>query len=284
MVDPLVRSVPGNVVVTLTQVKLQAEGDRQRRSSSFSPAMSQDRWSRHIVPAPPGRRLGHGPPLHRRAAHDHRWPDRPRRQGFVRKPPKRVDFLLRYRRDFPLAIVEAKAATNSRRCRAAGTAYAEMLRLKFAYATNGPEIVEVDYFTGAETFRTPIPRRMSLVPLPGRRWSRERSRGRPPAHALQSRRRQGRALLPADRDQPHRRGHPARSAAPARHHGDWYGQDRRGLPGLLEAMEQPLEPRRRAPAPRSSTWRTAASSSTSRRTASSPPSAMPATRLIRARW
>jgi type I restriction enzyme R subunit len=31
-------------------------------------------------------------------------------QGFVRKPPKRVDYLLRYTRDFPLAVVEAKAA------------------------------------------------------------------------------------------------------------------------------------------------------------------------------
>ena len=33
-------------------------------------------------------------------------------KGFVRKPPKRVDYLLRYTRDFPLAVVEAKAATR----------------------------------------------------------------------------------------------------------------------------------------------------------------------------
>src|SRR5258708_33662575 len=31
-------------------------------------------------------------------------------KGFVRKPPKRVDYLLRYTRDFPLAVVEAKSA------------------------------------------------------------------------------------------------------------------------------------------------------------------------------
>ncbi|MEO6002169.1 MAG: hypothetical protein ABIZ04_03610 [Opitutus sp.] len=31
-------------------------------------------------------------------------------KGFVRKPPKRVDYLLRVERNFPLAIVEAKAA------------------------------------------------------------------------------------------------------------------------------------------------------------------------------
>ena len=30
-------------------------------------------------------------------------------KGFLRKPPKRVDYLLRFRRDFPLAIVEAEA-------------------------------------------------------------------------------------------------------------------------------------------------------------------------------
>ena len=46
--------------------------------------------------------------------------------------------------------------------------YAEMLRLKFAYATNGPEIVEVDYFTGAETFRT-------SYPTPDELWSRYRA-------------------------------------------------------------------------------------------------------------
>src|SRR5476649_1912087 len=31
-------------------------------------------------------------------------------KGFIRKPPKRVGFLLRYTRDFPLAVVEAKAS------------------------------------------------------------------------------------------------------------------------------------------------------------------------------
>ncbi len=34
-------------------------------------------------------------------------------KGFVRKPPMRADFLLRYTRDFPLAVVEAKAAYKS---------------------------------------------------------------------------------------------------------------------------------------------------------------------------
>lgn len=34
-------------------------------------------------------------------------------QGFVRKPPRRVDYLLRFERNFPLAVVEAKAAWKS---------------------------------------------------------------------------------------------------------------------------------------------------------------------------
>lgn len=37
----------------------------------------------------------------------------PAGKGFIRKPPKRVDYLLRYTRDFPLAVVEAKAGYKS---------------------------------------------------------------------------------------------------------------------------------------------------------------------------
>src|SRR6516225_6070145 len=87
-------------------------------------------------------------------------------KGFIRKPPKRVDYLLRYTRDFPLAVVEAKA---SYRTAADGVqqarAYAEMLGLKFAYATNGPEIIEIDYFTGRETH-------IAVYPTPTELWKR----------------------------------------------------------------------------------------------------------------
>lgn len=72
-------------------------------------------------------------------------------KGFVRKPPKRVDFLLRYRRDFPLAVVEAKASYKTAADAVQqARVYAEMLSLKFAYATNGTDIIEIDYFTGSE--------------------------------------------------------------------------------------------------------------------------------------
>lgn len=79
-------------------------------------------------------------------------------KGFIRKPPKRVDYLLRYRRDFPLAVVEAKAAyKHAADGLQQSKQYAEMLGLKFAYATNGHEIVEFDYCSGLETTRPDYP-------------------------------------------------------------------------------------------------------------------------------
>src|SRR5579862_1284325 len=90
-------------------------------------------------------------------------------KGFVRKPPKRVDYLLRYSRDFPLAVVEAKAAYLAA---ADGLQqakeYAAMLGLKFAYASNGREIIEFDFFTGLEQPR-------SDYPSPAELWQRYRA-------------------------------------------------------------------------------------------------------------
>ncbi len=89
-------------------------------------------------------------------------------KGFVRKPPKRVDYLLRYTRDFSLAVVEAKPAY---RTAADGMQqakqYAEMLGLKFAYATNGHEILEFDYTTGLEA-------KIDAFPTPAELWRRYR--------------------------------------------------------------------------------------------------------------
>ena len=68
-----------------------------------------------------------------------------------RKPCKRADYLLRYARDFMLAVVEAKAAY-----RLPGDGlqqakdYAATLGLKFAYSTNGHGIIEFDFTTGKE--------------------------------------------------------------------------------------------------------------------------------------
>jgi type I restriction enzyme R subunit len=89
-------------------------------------------------------------------------------KGFVRKSPKRVDFLLRYTRDFALAVVEAKEAhlTTADGMQQAKQ-YAEMLGLKFAYATNGHEILEFDYITGLE-------RAVTTYPSPAELWQRYR--------------------------------------------------------------------------------------------------------------
>lgn len=70
--------------------------------------------------------------------------------------PKRLkkkipDFLLYFTRDILLAVVEAKSdnrpATDGLQ---QAKDYAETLGLKFAYSTNGKEIIEYDYFTHTE--------------------------------------------------------------------------------------------------------------------------------------
>ena len=72
--------------------------------------------------------------------------------GKVRRgKQKRADYLLYYRRDYPLAVVEAKeigspVETGVQQARD----YAEILGLKFAYATNGHRIIEIDYIAGTE--------------------------------------------------------------------------------------------------------------------------------------
>ena len=86
----------------------------------------------------------------------------------TRGPRKRADYILRYTRDMMLAVVEAKeegvpAGDGLQQAKE----YAEILGLKFAYATNGHEIIEFDYFTGAE-------RRISAYPTAGELWERIR--------------------------------------------------------------------------------------------------------------
>jgi type I restriction enzyme, R subunit len=96
--------------------------------------------------------------------------------GKVRRgKQKRADYLLYYRRDFPLAVVEAKeiglsAETGVQQARE----YAEILGLKFAYATNGHRIIEIDYIAGTERevdrYATPgelYARLNAAVQLPG---------------------------------------------------------------------------------------------------------------------
>lgn len=69
-----------------------------------------------------------------------------------RQEQKRADYLLRYTRDFPIAVVEAKPESDSPgKGLQQAKEYAEILGLKFAYATNGHQIIEFDYLTGRES-------------------------------------------------------------------------------------------------------------------------------------
>jgi type I restriction enzyme R subunit len=83
-----------------------------------------------------------------------------------RRPGKRADYILRYRPDMPIAVVEAKPDTVP-----AGDGmqqakeYAEILGLKFAFATNGTTILEFDFSTGRE-------RELSAFPSPEDLWRR----------------------------------------------------------------------------------------------------------------
>ena len=87
-------------------------------------------------------------------------------EKIYRRPQKRADYLLRYTRDFPIAVIEAKAEYKTP---GAGLQqakeYAEILGLKFAYATNGHGITEFDYLTGRES-------ELSHFPTPDKLWAR----------------------------------------------------------------------------------------------------------------
>jgi len=79
---------------------------------------------------------------------------------------KRADYILRYRPNLMIAIVEAKASyKNAQDGLQQAKEYALMLDVKFAYSTNGREIIEHDFLTGIEN---------SLLgfPSPDELWSR----------------------------------------------------------------------------------------------------------------
>ncbi|MBI2993620.1 MAG: DEAD/DEAH box helicase family protein [Gammaproteobacteria bacterium] len=86
-----------------------------------------------------------------------------------RRPQKRADYLLRYRPNFMIAVVEAKA---SHKKPADGLQqameYAQFLDLKFAYSTNGQGIVEHDFLTGKQS-------RLDAFPSPEDLWNRLQS-------------------------------------------------------------------------------------------------------------
>jgi type I restriction enzyme R subunit len=79
---------------------------------------------------------------------------------------KRADYLLRYRPDLMIAIVEAKASYKTAEDGLQqAKEYALVLDVKFAYATNGKEIIEHDFLTGKESS-------LSAFPSPDELWCR----------------------------------------------------------------------------------------------------------------
>ncbi len=83
-----------------------------------------------------------------------------------RAKQRRADYILYHRRDFPIAVVEAKesglpAENGVQQARE----YAELLGLRFAYATNGRRIIEIDFTTGSE-------REVEAYPTPDELWNR----------------------------------------------------------------------------------------------------------------
>lgn len=83
-----------------------------------------------------------------------------------RQPQKRADYLLRYKPDFMIAVVEAKAEyKNPRDGLQQAKEYAQILDLKFAYSTNGRGIVEYDFTSGIETD-------LDSFPSPEELWTR----------------------------------------------------------------------------------------------------------------
>jgi len=84
----------------------------------------------------------------------------------IRKPGKRADYLLYYKPNFAIAVVEAKAAyKNPGDGLQQAMAYAEVLKLKFAYSTNGHGIIEHSYLTGKQ-------RIIDDFPSPNELWTR----------------------------------------------------------------------------------------------------------------
>jgi len=83
-----------------------------------------------------------------------------------RKKGKRADYILRVSKGLPIAVVEAKVEyKNAEAGVQQAKDYAEVLGLKFAYSTNGHEIIEHDYTTGLE-------RKIVSFPTPDELWSR----------------------------------------------------------------------------------------------------------------
>ena len=154
-------------------------------------------------------------------------------------------------RDFTLAVVEAKAAyQNAADALQQAKEYAQMLGLKFAYATNGHGIIEHDFLTGRDA-------ELEVFPSPDELWSRLREQEGiseavaasllTPYYHLSGRSPRYYQEIAINRASP---GHSSKAAARSSYSGHRHRQDRRRLPDLLETLEHTLESHRRYRRPR----------------------------------
>ena len=129
--------------------------EKQTRIRNIDPALKKSGWTDSDNP---------GAPSFKR---EHYFTDGKIRGERMRGKAKRADYLLYYRQpQFPIAVVEAKAEYKlpSDGLQQAKT-YAQMLGLKFAYATNGKLFVEFDFITGLEA-------KIDKMPPPAVLWHR----------------------------------------------------------------------------------------------------------------
>lgn len=84
----------------------------------------------------------------------------------IRKPGLRPDYVLFIRQNIPIAVIEAKPEyDHPAKGLQKALLYAEMLGVKFAYASNGTGIVEHDFLSGKE-------RLLATFPSPDELWER----------------------------------------------------------------------------------------------------------------
>ncbi len=113
--------------------------------------------------------MGKRAALHRGAADDYRRAHRAGRQGVRPQAVEEGRLSAPLHARLPARGVEAKVLyKTAEQAVQQARQYAEMLGLKFAFATNGHEIIECDYFAGTEVKRPDFP-------TPAELWERYRS-------------------------------------------------------------------------------------------------------------
>ena len=157
---------------------------------------------------------------------------------------KRADYILYYKPNIPLALIEAKDNSHSvGDGMQQGLDYAATLDIPFVFSSNGDGFVFHDRTGASAAIETNLaPRRLSVAgrsvgALSRLEGPRRRGRTDRPAGLFRRRQRQGPALLPGQRRQRRDRGHRQGPGPHPAGHGDRHGQDLHRLPDHLAAVE-----------------------------------------------